>query len=65
MLIQRMARRFAGTIYDLGHHFVLHPELLERCKQAMLHIKTGDIKQANLLMNELPATKAIWAEALK
>lgn len=65
MVVERVARRLAGVVWDIGYHFILHPELLDRCKKAMSHIQKGDFTGADLLMKETPATSAIWSEALK
>ncbi len=65
MVIERMARRFIGVVWEVGEHFIMHPELFNRCKRAMQHIKAGDFTGADKIMKETPATDAIWAEALK
>jgi hypothetical protein len=65
MVIERMARRFAGVIWEVGEHFIIPQELFKICKRAMARIKAGDFTGADKLMKETPATDAIWAEVLK
>lgn len=65
MVIERMVRRLAGVVWDIGYHYIMHPDLLKQCKHAMTLIKAGDFKGADKLMKETPATDAIWAEVLK
>jgi hypothetical protein len=65
VVIERVARRFAGVVWEVGEHFIMHPELFERCKHAMTLIKAGNFEGADRLMKETAATKEIWAATLK